>query len=175
MEEDDIPPSITEVMYYLKQVFEDEKLLDDLPLDVAANTGAWYAWQAHRRRTHKSSTPVRVQESTPTHGRSKSLQISSPSPATPVRPQQRQQKKSMADWNWDGVWLERVKRGISMSLSDAVLFGTGDGDDLVSALFLGYAMRAGYADRGLQIHFLDVDDEEYAAMKDDLLQQGSRQ
>ena len=133
MDEDDLPPSIVEVMFYLKQVFEDEALLDHLLLDVAANTGAWYAWQAHRRKTSKPSPSPKVPGSSPAaHGRSKSLHTGSSSPSTPVQRQQQPQKKSMADWNWDGVWLERVKRGITMSLSDAVLFGTGDADDLVS-------------------------------------------
>lgn len=37
------------------------------------------------------------------------------------------------EWNWEGVWEERVKKGIAASLSEPVLFGgVGSTDDVVS-------------------------------------------
>jgi hypothetical protein len=38
------------------------------------------------------------------------------------------------EWNWEGVWEERVKRGVQASLSEAVLFGQGQGDEVISFL-----------------------------------------
>jgi hypothetical protein len=38
------------------------------------------------------------------------------------------------EWNWEGVWEDRVKNGISNSLSEPVMFGgVGAADDVVSA------------------------------------------
>ena len=144
--------SISEVLHYVKRVFEDEVLLDELPLDGAANPGAWYAWRAHRRKTRPAAkgsgnsnngsgsgsgiqqSPLQANQSSHQHARTKSDYTlgrgSSPAPGA---------NKTMADWNWDGVWVERVRKGIALSLSDAVLYrggggggGGGDGDDLVS-------------------------------------------
>lgn len=119
---EDMQSNIVEVLYYLKHVFEDEALLDDLSLEAAANPGAWHAWQAHRRkaRLQKSQT-----ENAEGHKRSMSANVASSS--TPGR------VKSSGDWNWDGVWQERVKKGINQSVSESMLFGSVDGDDLVCA------------------------------------------
>jgi hypothetical protein len=38
------------------------------------------------------------------------------------------------EWNWDGVWEFRVKKGIEASQSDAILFGNSAGDDLIRFL-----------------------------------------
>jgi hypothetical protein len=40
--------------------------------------------------------------------------------------------KQPGEWNWEGVWEERVKRGIATSLSESVLYGNAGGaDDVV--------------------------------------------
>ena len=113
----DTSPSIIEVLHYLKRVFEDEFLLDDLPLDAAGNPGAWHAWHAHRRRTRPAKVLAEnvTNQAAPTH-----RGLNSPG-----------RSKPSGDWNWDGVWVERVKRGISGSLSESMLYGGVDGDDLV--------------------------------------------
>jgi hypothetical protein len=118
---DDVPSTIIEVLHYLKRAFEDETILDDLPMEAAANLGAWHAWRAHRRKAKLQKSHADKLEG---HRRSMSANI--PSPTTPNRP------KSSGDWNWDGVWVERVKKGISTSLSEHMLYGSVDGDDLVS-------------------------------------------
>ncbi|KAJ3508342.1 hypothetical protein NM208_g15833 [Fusarium decemcellulare] len=39
------------------------------------------------------------------------------------------------EWNWDGVWEDRVKKGIASSLSEPVLYGgTNTPDDLIKFL-----------------------------------------
>jgi len=37
------------------------------------------------------------------------------------------------EWNWQGVWEERVRRNVRASVSDPVLFG-GDGGDVINFL-----------------------------------------
>ena len=87
--------SIFEVFNYIKRSFSDESALDSLPLAAAGNAGAWKAWRAYRV-SRGASTASLV-------------------PAT---------KEALADeWNWDGVWEERVRRGIDNSTSEPVLFG----------------------------------------------------
>ena len=113
---DEVSPSLAEVLHYLKRVFEDETLLDDLPVEAAVNPGAWQAWQAHRRKTKTAKSHLDKID----HGRSPSTGLASPGRA-----------KASSEWNWDGVWIERVKRGVAASLSDQMLFGSVDGDDVV--------------------------------------------
>lgn len=96
---------ITEVLFYIKSTFEDAKVLDKLPLEVAGNPGAWHAWRSYRGFSKAPSRPISPADDgrpdSPDHG----------SQAMP------------GDWNWEGVWESRVKSGIENSLSDSVLFG----------------------------------------------------
>ena len=108
---DSIQPSpltkITEVLEYMKRAFDDETALDTLPLEAAGNLGAWKAWRAYRR---SNGTDSRLVDSTPS-------------------------LHKHDEWSWDGVWEERVRRGIDASISESTLYGgTSGGDDLVSFL-----------------------------------------
>ena len=110
------PRTIFKILQYLKRAFEDETLLDELPLESAANPGAWKAWRAHRDNTaptsdkHKMNVP----------------------PITPQRTLGEGSKtKSSNDWSWSGIWEQRVGEGIESSISEPVLYGSTDNDDLV--------------------------------------------
>lgn len=116
---DFVAPSVTEVLDYVKKSFEDEALLDELPLDAAGNPGAWHAWQAHRRRM-RQEVPM-----TPQKGFDR--QITSPHRGLDSGGR----LKPPSEWNWDGVWAERVKKGVNSSISEQMLYGNVDGDDLV--------------------------------------------
>jgi Ubiquitin-conjugating enzyme len=110
-------PTIIEVLRYLKDVFEDDSLLDNIPIDAAGNPGAWHAWQAYRRKTKpgkQSAEGLRSQSSTPSRGANT------------------QAKPKPGGWNWDGVWAERVKKAVNNSLAESTLYGGVDGDDIVS-------------------------------------------
>ncbi|KAK5660250.1 hypothetical protein OQA88_12788 [Cercophora sp. LCS_1] len=99
--------SIYEVLRYIRSVFDDEDILDSVPLEAAGNPGAWHAWRTHRR-TEK---------------------------ALPPEPEKaRAEARRPGEWNWDGVWEERVKRGIAASLSEAVLYGGGAADEVINFL-----------------------------------------
>lgn len=105
--------SILDILYYMKRTFDDGTTLDALPLEAAGNPGAWNAWRAHRR--------IMLQN---TNLDTNMLPLSNKS----LTSQQKQQDQ----WSWEGVWEERVRKGIDASISDAALYGNaGGGDDLV--------------------------------------------
>lgn len=99
------PVRVLEVLQYLKRSFDDESALDTLPLDAAGNSGAWKAWRAYRKSTNSNL------DSFPSE--------------TDV--------KRRDEWSWDGVWEERVRKGIDASIAESTLFGgaASGGDDLV--------------------------------------------
>lgn len=95
--------STFEVLSYIRSTFDDETVLDSVPLEAAGNPGAWHAWRTHRGYH--------------------ALPEGDPSARKP------------GEWNWEGVWEERVKKGITASLSEQVLFGgQGGADDTVCGL-----------------------------------------
>ena len=96
---------INRVLEYMKYSFDDEMFLDRVPISAAGNAGAWRAWRAHRANSGVVVEDRVAGEWSPDDG---------------------------DDWKWDGVWEQRVRRGVDTSTSDSVLFGgTGGGDDLV--------------------------------------------
>ncbi|KAF3767589.1 hypothetical protein M406DRAFT_61441 [Cryphonectria parasitica EP155] len=109
--------STFEVLSYIRSSFDDENVLDLVPLEAAGNPGAWHAWRTHRGYH--------------------ALPEGDPSARKP------------GEWNWEGVWEERVKKGIAASLSEPVLYGgVGGGDDT--------------------IRFLSMEDTEVETVKDNL-------
>ena len=98
---------ITEILEYVKRAFDDEAVLDTLPLEAAGNSGAWKAWRAYRR---SNKTDSKLVDSGPS-------------------------LHKQDEWSWDGVWEERVRKGIDASIAESTLYGsTSGGDDLVSFL-----------------------------------------
>ncbi|KAJ5948226.1 hypothetical protein N7466_001241 [Penicillium verhagenii] len=98
---------VAELLDYIRSTFDDESVLDSLPVEVAGNPGAWHAWKAHRR------------------GGDRSCEWKKGSP----------QARQPGDWHWDGIWARRVQDEIGASLSDPMLFGgatRGGGDEMVS-------------------------------------------
>lgn len=97
--------SIVEVLQYMKCTFEEESSLDALPLEAAGNPGAWNAWRSHRKSTLSNPTSASTLRNSPHH---------------------------QEEWSWEGVWEERVQKGVQSSISDAVVYGNvGGGDTLV--------------------------------------------
>jgi hypothetical protein len=98
------PSDTTEVLAYLKSTFENPTMLDKLPLEAAANPGAWHAWRSHRGISKGPSRAI------------------SPANGERSQPPVAGFQTSPGDWNWEGVWEKRVRTGIENSLSDPVLF-----------------------------------------------------
>ncbi|KAL8793447.1 MAG: hypothetical protein Q9195_003930 [Heterodermia aff. obscurata] len=113
---------ITTVLDYVKKSFDDVELLDGIPLEAAGNSGAWKAWQAHRENVLDSSSEDR---------RMLDTQDDRQSLKTFDKDTVPQVQKQQEDWNWDGIWQERVRKGIITSISDPALYGNGVGDDPV--------------------------------------------
>lgn len=112
--------SIIEILEYLKSSFDDETTLDALPIEASGNPGAWNAWQAHRKYILKD-----LQMKIASSNSARSSKQDSDSNVISNR-------KQPEEWSWDGVWEERVQKGIDASISDSVLYGNaGGGDDLV--------------------------------------------
>lgn len=100
---------IVDVLVYLKSTFENPAMLDRLPLEAAGNPGAWHAWRSYRGLSRTPDNAV-IQGGD---------QLSNSAGSDP---------RNLPDnWNWEGVWENRVKSGIQQSLSDSVLFGHKDG------------------------------------------------
>lgn len=116
--------TIYEVLRYVRSTFDDASVLDVVPLEAAGNSGAWHAWRAHRASENKSSAPKN-------EGSIKSPVRKSDAPLlkTPFARAARQP----GEWNWDGVWQVRARRGIDLSVSEAALYGNSmNNDELVS-------------------------------------------
>ncbi len=121
--------STYEVLRYLRSVFDDEDVLDSVPLEAAGNPGAWHAWRSHRKLATGQGGNAAA------GGEGEGSQAETGPAATTRRP---------GEWNWEGVWEERVKKGIAASLSDGVLFGgAGAADEVVCRLLRAVVLRVG--------------------------------
>ncbi|KAG0649377.1 Ubiquitin-ligase [Hyphodiscus hymeniophilus] len=139
--------SVYEVLRYIRSAFDEEGVLDKVPLEAAGNPGAWHAWRAHRTKMGVLPLTPIIPESSKERGTShdgmsedeesnssvgvpdgyQRLAGGTSAPSTARRP---------GEWNWEGVWEVRVKKGVDASVSEAVLFGSTAGDELVRFLNL---------------------------------------
>ncbi|EDO00078.1 hypothetical protein SS1G_02938 [Sclerotinia sclerotiorum 1980 UF-70] len=110
---DGIRVGVYEVLRYLRRTFDDELVLDKVPLEAAGNPGAWHAWKSYRIKIGKMAAE------------NKDTELKDPTSPIVAR--------APGEWNWDGVWEARVKKGIEASIADTVLYGLG-ADDLIQFL-----------------------------------------
>ncbi|OAX82117.1 hypothetical protein ACJ72_03531 [Emergomyces africanus] len=107
----DVP--VLKVLNYIRSTFDDEAVLDSIPLEAAGNPGAWHAWRSHRGLGYREGED----------GRDAQAKRDSPHTRRP------------GEWNWEGVWEKRVKAGIETSYLESVLFGNNTrgsaSDDLI--------------------------------------------
>ncbi|KAG9647423.1 hypothetical protein KCU64_g10161, partial [Aureobasidium melanogenum] len=112
------PLAIVQILFYMRSAFDTAEVLDKVPLEAAGNPGAWHAWQTHRARVIGTAPRSATSEDGKT-------------PASPTSRQQPGGARRPGQWNWEGVWEERVKKGVQASVSQQTLFGTaGSNDDL---------------------------------------------
>ncbi|KAL4809228.1 hypothetical protein BDV18DRAFT_156985 [Aspergillus unguis] len=106
----EVPPKmrtsipVLEILDYIRTSFDDESVLDSVPLEAAGNPSAWHAWNAHRRDPDSVAVTDSSKRDNP-------------------------QTRLPGDWHWDGIWTKRVHQEIEASRSDATLFGTARGPD----------------------------------------------
>ncbi len=116
------PPHTIEVLQYLRIVFSTEAILDSVPLDLAANPGAWHAWRSYRMKvTGGRVSPTMSRRS----GASDATSDRSLSPR-----QQPGGARKPGEWNWQGVWEDRVKKSVQASISESTLYG-GEGSEMI--------------------------------------------
>ena len=114
------PPLTVEVLQYIRVVFDTEAVLDSVPLEATANPGAWHAWRSYRSRSvgGRSSPAINLP--------------SSPSDTTSERSSSPRQQpggaRKPAEWNWQGVWEDRVKKSVQASISEPMLFASDNND-----------------------------------------------
>lgn len=119
-------PHVVELLHYVRVVFDTEDVLDAIPLNAAANTGAWHAWKSYRTKAPAAGRGVSVARSLG-DGKATSVERS-------VSPRQQPGgARRPGEWNWQGVWEERVRRSVQTTLAEPVLFG-GDSDDVVGTM-----------------------------------------
>ncbi|PVI04098.1 hypothetical protein DM02DRAFT_201041 [Periconia macrospinosa] len=135
------PVSIVNVIEYIRTTFSDEEVLDSIPLEAAAHPGAYHAWQAYRAAAlrHQQPSPKSPTSDSPANSGESNRSSDSFALGRNRRP---------GEWNWEGVWEERVRKAVKASLSEPVLFGGASGEDI--------------------IRFRNVDDENMERMKSQL-------
>lgn len=136
--------STYDVLRYMRSTFDDEAVLDAIPLEAAGNSGAWHAWRSHRQDSGKAFAATSQQQQPAGGEGAEEPEIAPPVPpkddaptaGAPGQPAGAGVRKP-GEWNWEGVWEARVKKAVDASVSEAVLYGgTGAGDDVVSLLSL---------------------------------------
>ncbi|KAK1146970.1 hypothetical protein N8T08_002298 [Aspergillus melleus] len=90
---------VSMLLDYIRTTFDDETVLDSLPLEAAGNPSAWHAWKAHRKDSGNSSLGYNAKRGSP-------------------------QTRLPGDWHWDGIWAKRVQHEIEASHSESTLFGS---------------------------------------------------
>jgi hypothetical protein len=139
-----VPVSV--LLDYIRSTFDDETVLDSLPLEAAGNPGAWHAWRAHRQGGSTSALRSGLKKESP-------------------------QARLPGDWHWDGIWAKRVRTEIEASHSDQILFGNparGGSDETVwrQTRLLGTLLT-----RMLQIRFSRLDEPTLSSIKEMMIPQ----
>ncbi|KAH6633392.1 ubiquitin-conjugating enzyme/RWD-like protein [Boeremia exigua] len=105
--------SMVTVLEYIRSSFSEETVLDSVSLEAAANPGAYHAWRAFRSSALPPQQPLSPISTTSSEGTALG------------------RNRRPGEWNWDGVWEDRVKRAVNASLSESVLYGPGAGEDII--------------------------------------------
>jgi len=113
------PPHIVEVLHYLRIAFSIPEILDEVPLASAANPSAWHAWHSYRTKVLGARARSPTVKS-PTVG---CVSEASEGSLSPQSKQQPGGARRPGEWNWTGVWEERVRKVVHTSRAESALFG----------------------------------------------------
>lgn len=117
-------PHVVQVLQYLRLIFSTPEIIDGVPLTSAANPSAWHAWRSHRAKVlgeTRAQSPANKQGGDASSEGSLSPRAAQPGGAR--RP---------GEWNWSGVWEDRVRKVVVASRTEGTLFGGGEGGEVVS-------------------------------------------
>jgi len=137
--------NIYEVLRYIRSAFDDETVLDLIPLEAAGNPGAWHAWRSYRSKSgatlppHPPPKDIQYAASDDGTESSSGSSLGVPEGYQPLAggTSAPTQARRPGEWNWEGVWEVRAKKGIYASISDSALYGKDVGDDLIRFMNLG--------------------------------------
>ena len=116
------PPLTIEILQYIRIVFDTAAFLDSVTPEAAANPGAWHAWRSYRARSRGGrASPVTSATGSTSDTTSERSMSPRQQPGGARRP---------AEWNWQGVWEDRVKKSVQASISEPMLF-SGDRNDVI--------------------------------------------
>ena len=128
------PPHIVKVLQYLRLAFCAPEIVDSVPLSSAANPSAWHAWRSYRAKAlgeQRSQSPAALPGAAAASGDASSDRSLSPRAA-----QQPGGARRPGEWNWSGVFEDRVRKVVASSRADATVFGGGgELGDVVSCFF----------------------------------------
>lgn len=102
-------PHVAVILYYLRAAFTVDEVLDSVPLEAAANPAAWHAWRTYRSKADGRAHNTRAK---PEVGGG----------AVEGLKQQPGGARSPGEWNWNGVWEDRVRKSIKNSISEQAMF-----------------------------------------------------
>ncbi|KAM0261644.1 hypothetical protein ACHAQJ_002095 [Trichoderma viride] len=129
------------LLKYIRNTFDKAEVLDAVPLAAAGNQGAWHAWRTHRRKQgrvfddKKSKRMSRISDEQTKETGSERGDVAQ-SDAKSITSQSTSVRQP-GEWNWDGVWEDRVKKGVASTLTESVLYGaSGISDDMIHFLAL---------------------------------------
>lgn len=123
------PVTVYDLLQYVQSSFSDESVLDSLPLDAVANTSAYHAWCSHQAQRRKDRNVGQRNKDDQEEASDREGKDTGSSSSTRTR--------RPGEWNWEGVWEERVRKGVQQSVSDVALFGGSlNQDDIVRTPFV---------------------------------------
>jgi hypothetical protein len=107
--------------------FSAPEIVDSVPLSSAANPSAWHAWRTYRAKVlgeNRAQSPAAL----PSGGDAGSDRSLSPRAAQPGG------ARRPGEWNWSGVFEDRVRKVVASSRAEGTVFGGGSGEvgDVVS-------------------------------------------
>ena len=118
--------TIYEILRYVRSTFDDPTVLDGVPLEAAGNSGAWHAWRAHRASENKAFMSKPEQRANSPNRKSDAPLLKTPFTRVARQP---------GEWNWEGVWQVRARKGIDLSVTEAALYGNStNSEELVGSL-----------------------------------------
>ncbi|KAF9741359.1 hypothetical protein PMIN03_006371 [Paraphaeosphaeria minitans] len=116
------PVSMVGVLDYIRSTFGEEQVLDSIAIEAAANPSAYHAWRAYRASALQTQLPSPTSTTAESQGSSQGRITGG---STLVR------NRRPGEWNWEGVWEERVRKAVKASLSEPVLFGGPASEDII--------------------------------------------
>lgn len=157
------PPHIASLLHFLRLAFTVPEILDEVPLALAANPSAWHAWRSHRAKVlgEQAFSPTKLGGASA--GSASEGSGSGDGNTSPRAAAQPGGARRPGEWNWSGVWEDRVRKVVNASRAEGTLFG-GEGVEVVSLSCLFRREGILLMWLAVQISFTKMDEEALASI-----------